>query len=217
MVRTIQANSGFDYGKAKAMKLEAIVLAAGASSRFNGGKLLAPWGDGVLLDGALARAFAAPVRAVTVVWGADSRVPAAAEAFAIRIGEAERLRLVRAEHHADGMAESLKAGVASLDPDGAGSFVFLGDMPRIPQTIAAILADALAQGAPAAAPTFGGRRGHPVLFSASLFPALLALSGDRGAASVLAGLGEDLALVPVADDGVLFDVDRPEDLGVVGR
>ena len=89
-------------------------------------------------------------------------------------------------------------------------------MPRIPQNAAAMLADAFANGALAAAPTFGGRRGHPVLFSASLFPALLALSGDRGAASVLAGLGEDLALVPAADDGVLFDVDRPEDLGVVG-
>jgi molybdenum cofactor cytidylyltransferase len=199
-------------GTAKAIKLEAIVLAAGASSRFSGGKLLAPWGDGVLLDAALATAFAAPVFSVRVVWGGDARVPVAAERFAARVGATERLRLVRAERHAEGMAESLKAGVASLNADSEGSFVFLGDMPRIPRTIAAMLADAFAQGAPAAAPTFGGQRGHPVLFSASLFRALLALSGDRGAGSVLTGLGEDLALVPAPNDGVLFDVDRPEDL-----
>jgi len=203
-------------GMAKAVQLEAIVLAAGASSRFSGGKLLAPWGDGVLLDGALASAFAAPVGFVSVVWGGDARVPVAATSFAARIGATQRLRLILADRHAEGMAESLKAGVASLNSDSAGSLVFLGDMPRIPQTIGAVLADALTQGATAAAPSFGGQRGHPVLFSASLFPALLALAGDRGAASVLAGLGEALALVPAPDNGVLFDVDRPEDLGVIG-
>jgi len=203
-------------GTAIAMRLEAIVLAAGASSRFSGGKLLAPWGNGVLLDGALAAAFAAPVRFVNVIWGGDARVPVAAGSFAALLGATQRLRVVRAERHADGIAASLKAGVASLNSDCAGSFVFLGDMPRIPQTIGAVLADALTQGATAAAPSFGGQRGHPVLFSASLFPALLALAGDRGAASVLAGLGEALALVPAPDNGVLFDVDRPEDLGVIG-
>ena len=194
------------------MRLDAIVLAAGASSRFSGGKLLAPWGDGVLLDGALGAAFAAPADLVTVVWGADSRVPAAAEAFAVRIGQTGRLRLVHAERCAEGMAESLKAGVASLATDSAGAFIFLGDMPRITPGVSAALAEALIKGAAAAAPTFEGHRGHPVLFGAALYPALLALSGDRGAASVLAGLGDDLALVASPDDGILFDVDRPQDL-----
>jgi len=200
-------------GTAKTLPLDAIVLAAGAGSRFGGGKLLAPWGDGVLLDGALATAFAAPVGLVSVVWGADARVPAAATDFAARIGDQARLRLVQAERHGDGMAESLKAGVASLDAASAGAFVLLGDMPRIAPGVTTALADALVGSAAAAAPGFAGRRGHPVLFSASLYPAILALSGDRGAASVLAGLGERLALIASPDDGVLFDVDRPEDLG----
>ena len=51
---------------------EAVVLAAGSGSRFGGGKLLASWGAGVLLEGALAAAFAAPVRDVTVVIGANA-------------------------------------------------------------------------------------------------------------------------------------------------
>jgi molybdenum cofactor cytidylyltransferase len=195
------------------MKLEAIILAAGAGSRFGGGKLLAPWGDGVLLDGAMATAFAAPVERVHVVWGADSRVAAAAEAFAARTGARDRLGLVHAERHAEGMAQSLRAGLARLDEASAGAFVFLGDMPRIAPEITARLAAALAAGALAAAPEYAGRRGHPVLFSAALFPALMALSGDRGGASVLAGLGEAVALVASADDGVLFDVDRLEDFG----
>ena len=194
------------------MPLDAIILAAGAGSRFGGGKLLAPWGDGCLLDGALATAFAAPVGSVSVVWGADARVPAAAERFAERIGDQRRLRLVQAERHDEGMAESLKAGVASLDPAGGGAFVFLGDMPRIAPGVTTELADALAAGALAAAASFAGRRGHPVLFSSALYAAIHTLSGDRGAASILAGLGEGLALIASPDDGVLFDVDHPRDL-----
>ena len=75
-----------------------------------------------------------------------------------------------------------------------------------------MLAVALADGAMAAAPTFDDRRGHPVLFSASLYPRLAMLDGDRGAAQVLATIGSGLALVEAPDDGVLFDVDRPADL-----
>jgi molybdenum cofactor cytidylyltransferase len=195
------------------MRLDAIVLAAGASSRFSGGKLLSPWGAGVLLDGALAAAFAAPADAITVVWGADARVPATAEAFAARAGQTGRLHLVHAERCVEGMAESLKAGVASLPSNSAGAFIFLGDMPRIAPEVTTALAEALSAGARAAAPSFEGQRGHPVLFASALYPALLGLSGDRGAAPVLAGLGDDLALVASPDNGVLFDVDRPQDLG----
>jgi molybdenum cofactor cytidylyltransferase len=202
---------------AQAMRLDAIVLAAGAGSRFGGGKLLAPWGETVLLDGALAAALAAPVQTLSVVWGADRRVAAAAEAFAARAGASDRLRLVHAQGHALGMAASLKSGVSSLDPGSAGAFIFLGDMPRISAGIAGALADALAAGAAAAAPCFAGRRGHPVLIASALYPALLDLSGDRGAASVLSGLGDGLALVPAPDDGVLYDVDRPADLRALCR
>ncbi|HEY1749869.1 MAG TPA: nucleotidyltransferase family protein [Caulobacteraceae bacterium] len=187
--------------------LEAIVLAAGSGARFGGGKLTHPWRGGALIDGALAAAFAAPVRAVTVVTGADPEVAAAARAFAERIGAADRLRLVHCEGHAEGMGATLRTGVASLPADAAGAFVFLGDMPLIPPAILPRLAEALAAGAPAAAPVFEGQRGHPVLFSAALFADLRAVSGDQGAREVLRGLGARLALVETSDPGVLADID----------
>ena len=89
-------------------RFEALVLAAGAGSRFGGGKLLAPWRGGVLLDGAHAAAFAAPARRVTVVWGADAAVAAAATAYAARVGAENRLVRVQAERHADGLSASLR-------------------------------------------------------------------------------------------------------------
>lgn len=188
------------------------MLAAGEGRRFGGGKLLAPWVGGVLLDAALAAAFAAPVRTVTVATGSDARrVAAAARAFAERAGVADRLAIVHAAEHAEGMGATLRTAAAALPDDTQGVFVFLGDMPRVPHAVLGPLADALRDGA-AAAPVFSGRRGHPVLLGRTLLPGLLGLSGNQGARAVLQGLGERLALVEAPDDGVLFDVDAPGDL-----
>jgi len=187
---------------------EAVVLAAGLGSRFGGRKLLAAWDEGVLLEGALAAAFAAPVRSVTVVIGAEGKaIAAAARAFD------PRTLVIHAHDYAEGMAASLRTGIASLPADADGAFIFLGDMPRVPTAVLQQMAEAVVAGAEAAAPVFEGRRGNPVLIARSLFPGLLALTGDAGARGVLQDLGDRLALVPSPDDGVLFDVDVPEDLG----
>ena len=192
---------------------EAIILAAGAGTRFGGGKLLAPYGDGVLVEGALRAAFAAPVRTVTVVTGSDpSRVGAAIMAYARQAGQYERLRIVHAADHAEGMGASLRHAAAALPADAEGVYVFLGDMPRIPVSVLEPLAQAVRDGAPAAAATFGGKRGHPALIGAALIPQLLTLTGDAGARAVLQGLGDRLVLIEAPDDGVLFDVDKPADL-----
>ena len=192
------------------LRLEAIVLAGGAGVRFGGRKLTAPWRGGSLIDGALAIAFAAPVRSVTVVTGADPAVGPAARALAAAIGQAHRLNVVHAADHAEGMGATLRTGVAALPPDAEGVFIFLGDMPLIPPDVPPQLAAALADGAPAVAPRYKGQRGHPVLFGAALFPALRASTGDEGARTVLQTLGKNLATIDTTDPGVLFDVDQPE-------
>jgi molybdenum cofactor cytidylyltransferase len=187
--------------------IHALVLAAGSGVRFGGGKLLTPWRGAPLLHGALAVARAAPVASVTVVTGAD------ADAIAGCVAAFDpKIRLVHAADHAEGMAASLRAGVAALPPDAAGVIVFLGDMPRVPAAAPAALAAALRDGAMAAAPEFEGRRGNPVGLGRHLFAAVAALTGDQGARRILDGLGPALRRIESLDDGVLFDVDRPQDL-----
>lgn len=189
------------------MATEAVVLAAGSGSRFGGGKLLTAYGRGVLLDGALAAAFAAPVRRVTVVTGADgSQVAEAAAAFD------HGVQVVDAHDWEEGMAASLRAGIASLPDDAEACMVFLGDMPRVPHAILKPLCEAVAAGAPAAAPVFEGQRGNPVVLAKALFSEVLALRGDVGARRILDALGDRVALIEAPDDGILFDVDHRRDV-----
>jgi molybdenum cofactor cytidylyltransferase len=184
-----------------------IVLAAGSARRFGGGKLLAPWRGAPLLHGALAAARSVPGASLTVVTGAD------AEAVGACVGAFDpAARLVHAAGHAEGMAASLRAGLASLPAEVEIVLVFLGDMPRVPRAVLGLLVGAVRAGAPAAAPVFEGRRGNPVALSRSLFAEARSLTGDTGARGLLQGLGDRLALVEAADDGVLFDVDEVADL-----
>ena len=195
------------------LELHALVFAAGQGVRYGGAKLLADWNGEAVLHGALAAAFAAPARTVTLVTGAHAAdVAAAARAFVLGRADAARLRIVHAEGHAQGLSASIRRGVAALPPGADGAYLFLGDMPRVPASVLGPMAEALAAGALAAAPAFAGRRGHPVLVSAALFEPLQRLAGDAGAGDLLKTLGSALALVEAPDDGVHFDIDAPADL-----
>lgn len=200
-------------GGGEELAFEAVVLAAGAAERFGGGKLVSPYKGGVLLDAALAIALAPPVRRAVVVTGSDAvAVQAAVQAYARRSDERARLTCVHAADHRQGMGASLATGVGALSDGIGGAFVFLGDMPRIPHDVLPRLADALTGGALAAAPSFDGRRGHPVLFAAPLLADLRSFSGRSGARRMLETLGSNLVLAPTNDPGVLLDVDYRDDL-----
>lgn len=202
--------------ESKSAGCDAVILAAGAGRRFarhpGDRKLLAPFEGRPLAAGALDAAFAAPVRRVLLVTDGDPDLAAFAADHARGLGRDADLEIVVAADAAEGMGASLRAGIAALPPGADGALVFLGDMPRIPPGLAGDLVRALVPGVDAVAPRFAGRRGHPVLFGRACFPALRALEGDVGARATLAGMGARLALVDSPDAGVLFDVDRPEDL-----
>ncbi len=194
------------------MRITALVLAAGRARRFGASKLTAPYRGRPLLTWVLDIALQAPVEDVVLVTGfhaeAVERCARESAAQAIATG---RLRLHRAAHADEGMGASLSAGVEAALPADA-VLVFLADMPAVPLAIAPMLARRLTSDVDAVAPSWRGLRGHPVLFGPALLPKLAALSADEGARGVLAGLGERLALVEAADDGVLLDIDTVDDL-----
>ena len=182
----------------------AVLLAAGAERRFGGDKLLAPLQDGTSVGAAACRAMHAALgHVVAVVRPGDDALASALAASGATI-----VHCARAD---EGMGASLACGVTAT-ADAQGWVVALADMPWIaPATIRSV-AEAIAAGAPIAAPVHRGERGHPVGFSAAHRDALMTLSGDEGARSLVAHGGVELVRIDVDDPGVLRDVDTPDDL-----
>jgi molybdenum cofactor cytidylyltransferase len=181
-----------------------ILLAAGRSRRFGEDKLLFPLPGGTPIGVASARLLREAVDRVTVVVG-DSR-----SSFAQLLAR-EDLAVAECVHADEGMGASLAHGVrATAGSDGW--IIALADMPYIQTSTIRLVADALRQGAPLAAPSYKGRRGHPVGFSHAFYDALIKLTSDMGARSVVHAHRDQLVRVPVSDHWILHDIDTVHDL-----
>lgn len=107
--------------------------------------------------------------------------------------------------------DSLRAGLRALDPGTAAALVLPVDHPLVaPETIHAIIAASQDGAGAVVRPTHGGRPGHPTLFPAAVWPRLMDHALPRGARSVLEAEDVDVVDVPVLDEGVLADIDTPE-------
>jgi molybdenum cofactor cytidylyltransferase len=182
----------------------AILLAAGAGTRFGGEKLLHPLEDGVAIAAHAARNLLAATPDVIAVvrWG---------DFPLYDMLEQEGCQVTMFQGAARGMGASMAHGVAQAR--GAdGWVVALADMPRIRSDTVKSVITALQQGALIAAPVHKGERGHPVGFGAALRDELLALDGDQGARAVVERHRDSVQLIECDDPGVLFDVDRKSDL-----
>jgi CTP:molybdopterin cytidylyltransferase MocA len=183
-----------------------VVLAAGGASRFGSPKQLAEL-DGVpLLQHAVDAILAVPaIEPVVVVLGAE----AARVRAAVDFGDA---RVVECPEWADGMAASLRCGVAAAG-DCDWAIVTLGDQPRVtPQVIAAVMdhAEAAPAGTAAVRATYDGAPGHPVALSRAILPEVAALRGDVGARDLLAR--PDVATFEAGRLCDPADVDTPQQL-----
>ena len=183
------------------MTLAALILAAGAGSRFGGDKLSAQFRGEPLLAHAIRAARAAPVQRIILVCPPAFDTGMWPQVETIRIDSPE-------------LSASLKAGIAAAE-GAEGAFIFLGDMPLVPHGIAAELAASLGENF-AAMPLWQGKPGHPVLLAARAFPEIARLSGDEGAGRLLK-VRRDVAFVDSADEGVMLDVDRAEDIARLER
>ncbi len=184
----------------------ALLLAAGASTRYGGDKLLAPLPDGrAVILAAAENLLAAGLRPLVVI-------RTGASPLADALGTRCDLDLLECPEAHEGMARSLACGVrATLD--APSWLVALGDMPFLPPPVIRQVANRLAAGAELVAPAFRGRQGHPVGFGHRWSAALQALRGDRGAREILRTHRDRLELIDAGDEGILRDVDRPGDRG----
>ena len=121
------------------MRVSAVILAAGKSSRFGGGrdKLLAEWQGRTLIELVITAATRAKL-AGTVT---EVIVVAAADAPRVKsIAVADSCRVIHPSDPTGGISASLRAGIAALAPGAEGAVILLGDQPMVrPEVITAVI------------------------------------------------------------------------------
>jgi len=184
--------------------IAAIVLAAGASQRFGAdNKLLAILDGKPMLTHVLERVASLSLSRKIVVVSHDA-------GNLLSLIDTRLFDIVENSKAADGMGSSVSAGISACgDVDGA--MLTLGDMPFVQHATCLELLAAFREhpDKTIVAPTYKGRRGHPVLFRRQHFAALKALDDDTGAKHIIAENAATLLAVPTEDAGVLQDVDTP--------
>jgi putative nucleotidyltransferase with HDIG domain len=123
-----------------------------------------------------------------------------------------QVRPVVNEHYWDGMFSSVAAGVASLEDDVEAFFLLPVDIPLVRVETVATLVRAYRNGTSGIVyPACNGRRGHPPLIAARYRGEILAWKGEGGLKPVLARNNDDSVDVETGDEGILNDMDTPED------
>jgi molybdenum cofactor cytidylyltransferase len=187
----------------------AVVLAAGASRRFGGDKLLAPIGGVPLVRLSVRTLLASSVDDIVVVVArGDASIREAIAGLAVRCVEATAGTGV--------MSDSLRAGIAAVTASAA-AIVALADQPTVPAEVVDRLIDEWRSTRSAiVAPRYAGERGNPVLFDGSLFAELLVVEGDRGAREVIAREPGRVRLIDLPF-AMPADVDTREDWEALAR
>ena len=189
--------------------LHAIVLAAGGSSRFGSAKQLVRIGDRPLLSLAAGRAGEVVGHALIVVLGA--RAAELAPLLKHSPGS-----VVVNRNWREGLASSIRAGVARLPPSCAGVMLVLADQACVTAEDLRRLASAWRrQPLCVAAARYGATVGAPAIFPQHLFGELSELKGDSGARALLKRHADRLVPVPMAS--AAFDLDTPADLLELNR
>ena len=134
------------------------MLAAGAGSRFGGGKLLAKLHGAPLVEHVLGALERASEDETVVVVGADAeKLREVCDAYGVRIGENLAW--------AGGQSTSVRTGLEALGPAARAAVVLLGDQPLVGAGAVERLVGAFGEGGDIAVATYDGRRRNPVLFS----------------------------------------------------
>ena len=184
--------------------IAALILAAGASSRMQGGnKLLEELHHRPLVAHVVRAALDSSVGSVTAVVG-----PRAEKVIAVL---SSGVVTVRNPDPSQGLASSLKVGLRALPADVDGALIMLGDMPLVRAEDCNALIDAFVSDR-VMVPYVEGRRGNPVLWPVSYFEEIFGIVGDHGARSLLQSSPDRVLEVRLDNRGLLIDIDTPADL-----
>ena len=186
--------------------LAAVILSGGASSRMGSPKALLPYQGRPFLEHLLEVTSHRSIGVRRVVPGAHAEP--IAKVVALKADE-----IVINEDWEKGQLSSVQAALRSLPPKTDGILLCLIDHPLISAMLVQELIEQFYKSKkPIVLPVYEGRRGHPVIFSSSLYDELLHAPLETGARAVVWAHSGDLEEVRTNEEGCVLNLNDPETL-----
>ncbi|PYT99620.1 MAG: hypothetical protein DMG38_10700 [Acidobacteria bacterium] len=186
--------------------LAAVILSGGASSRMGSPKALLPCQGRPFLEHLLEIVTRPEIGVRRVVLGAEAE--SIAKAIPLKANEI----IINSEWE-KGQLSSIQAAVRKMPAGTEGMVLLLIDHPLISSALVGELIDRFYKSKkPIVLPAYEGRRGHPVIFSASLYPELLRAPLETGARAVVWAHADDVEEVRTNEEGCVLNLNDPETL-----
>jgi len=185
--------------------LAAVILSAGASSRMGRPKALLPYREGTFLEHLIEVTRDPRIGVTRVVLGAGADV--------IRtVAGLDSSVVVLNPNWEQGQLSSIRAGLRSLEGiDVDGIILCPVDHPLVSARLVSDLVERFYLNKKAIVlPTYNTRRGHPVIFSKTLFGELLAAPEEKGARAVVWSHAGDILEAPTDEEGVVLNINDPD-------
>jgi molybdenum cofactor cytidylyltransferase len=185
--------------------LAAAILAAGESRRMGQAKALLPYQGLTFVEHLLAATRHPRIGFTRIVLGANAeeiQAKLSVDPATIVVNPAWRT----------GQLSSLQSAIRSLPPQITEGIVLCPvDHPLVSLKLIAKLVEAFDGGGKAIViPTYHGRRGHPVIFRATLYEELLRAPIEIGARQVVWAHGKETEEVATEEEGVVLNLNDPE-------
>ena len=192
-----------DQVTARKHSVAAIILAAGASSRFGRVKQLSPWGGKTLVEAVIHTACQAGLSPIIVVGGNHFKE-------LHNVIQHEAVKIVLNEKWESGLSFSIQAGLNALKAETEGAIFLMADQPQISVNLLKALVDqSYSDAKPIIGPIIDGKRSSPMYFERSTFSELMRLEGDQGGRELIGQF--PVTLIDWFDQKMAVDIDLPED------
>jgi molybdenum cofactor cytidylyltransferase len=190
--------------EAKRKPLAAVILSGGESRRMGSPKALVPYRGKTFVEHLIEVTRHPRVGITRIVVGAH------ADEIRGRL-TAHAKEVVVNQDWAKGQLSSIQTGVRSLPASGTDGMILCPvDHPIVTaELVARLIEEFDASGKSIALPMYRGRRGHPLIFRATLYEELLAASAEVGARQVVWAHEADTCAVATEEEGVVLNINDP--------